>query len=108
MGDRGLRDHLLRDRRPLAERRQRRPEVVVVPIRVGALAGAAVSHFWARLGTRPLIIGVEPTSAACVLESVSACSIPTLEHPKVSVVAGLNCATPSLVAWPLVSSGIDV
>ena len=52
--------------------------------------------------------GVEPTSAACVLESVAAGRIVTLEHPQTSIMAGLNCATPSLIAWPLVSRGIDV
>jgi diaminopropionate ammonia-lyase len=51
---------------------------------------------------------VEPTSAACVLESVRRGSIGTLEHEQHSMMAGLNCATPSLIAWPVVSRGIDV
>jgi diaminopropionate ammonia-lyase len=80
-----------------------------VPIGVGALAAAVVRHYWslpAELG-RPRLIGVEPTSAACVLESVAAGEIVTLGHPQTSVMAGLNCATPSLIAWPFVSRGID-
>jgi diaminopropionate ammonia-lyase len=84
------------------------PDVVVVPIGVGALAAAAVRHYWSLGGRRPRIVGVEPTSAACVLESVAAGRIVTLAHPQTSIMAGLNCATPSLVAWPLVSRGIDV
>jgi diaminopropionate ammonia-lyase len=84
------------------------PDVVVVPIGVGALAGAAVRHYWSRQGARPRLAGVEPTSAACVLESVAAGRIVTLEHPQTSIMAGLNCATPSLIAWPLVSRGIDL
>jgi diaminopropionate ammonia-lyase len=51
---------------------------------------------------------VEPTSAACVLESVAAGEIVSHDHPQDSIMAGLNCATPSLVAWPAVSRGIDV
>ena len=43
-----------------------------------------------------------------MLESVAAGKIVTLEHPQDSIMAGLNCATPSLIAWPLVSRGIDV
>lgn len=82
-------------------------DVVVVPIGVGALAAATVRHFWAANGPRPLIVGVEPTSAACVLRSVLAGEIVTLTEPQDSIMAGLNCATPSLVAWPLVSRGID-
>jgi diaminopropionate ammonia-lyase len=92
----------------LAQRGGARPDVVVVPIGVGALAAAVVRHYWGAPGARPRIAGVEPTSAACVLESVAAGAIITLDHPQESMMAGLNCATPSLVAWPMVSRGIDV
>jgi diaminopropionate ammonia-lyase len=85
----------------------RRPDMVAVPIGVGALAAAVVRHFWSAPGRRPLIVGVEPTSAACVLESVAAGRIVTLTGPQESIMAGLNCATPSLIAWPVVSRGID-
>jgi diaminopropionate ammonia-lyase len=91
----------------LSERARPRPDLVVVPIGVGALAAAAVGHYWSSPEKRPLIVGVEPTSAACVLESVGAGSLTTLDHPQNSIMAGLNCATPSPVAWPLVSEGID-
>ena len=100
------------------------PDVVVVPIGVGALAAAAVRHYWSGswatgsaspaaapaspAAGRPRLVGVEPTSAACVLESVAAGRIVTLDHPQTSIMAGLNCATPSLIAWPLVSRGIDL
>jgi diaminopropionate ammonia-lyase len=87
-----------------------RPDVVAVPIGVGALAAAVVRHYWVASGapgSRPRIVGVEPTSAACVLESVAAGEIVTLDHPQDSIMAGLNCATPSLIAWPSVSRGID-
>ena len=94
--------------RSLAQRGGPPPDVVVVPIGVGALAAAAVRHFWSAPGTRPRIVGVEPTSAACVLESMIEGRIVTLGHPQESMMAGLNCATPSLVAWPLVSRGIDI
>ena len=87
---------------------RRRPDVVAVPIGVGALAASVVRHFWTAPGPRPKIVGVEPTSAACVLESVAAGKIVTLDHPQDSIMAGLNCATPSLIAWPLVSRGIDL
>jgi diaminopropionate ammonia-lyase len=84
------------------------PDIVAVPIGVGALAAAAVRHYWSLQNGRPRLVGVEPTSAACVLESAVAGRIVTLEHPQTSIMAGLNCATPSLIAWPLVSRGIDV
>ena len=92
----------------LERERRGQPDVVVVPIGVGALAAAAVRHYWSLEAGRPRLVGVEPTSAACVLESVAAGRIVTLEHPQTSIMAGLNCTTPSLIAWPLVSPGIDV
>jgi diaminopropionate ammonia-lyase len=85
-----------------------RPDVVAIPVGVGALAAAVIRHFWGAPGHRARLVGVEPTSAACVLESVAAGRVSTLEHEQDSIMAGLNCATPSLVAWPLVSEGIDV
>ena len=94
----------------IAEQLEGRPalDVVAVPIGVGALAAAVVRHYWSVPdGERPRLIGVEPTSAACVLESVAAGEIVTLTHPQDSIMAGLNCATPSLIAWPSVSAGID-
>ncbi len=92
----------------LTEAGRGEPDIVVVPIGVGALAAAAVRHYWSRAASRPRLAGVEPTSAACVLESVAAGRIVTLGHPQTSIMAGLNCATPSLIAWPLVSRGIDL
>ncbi|HEX7094674.1 MAG TPA: diaminopropionate ammonia-lyase [Acidimicrobiales bacterium] len=83
------------------------PTAVVVPIGVGALAAAVVSHY-RRPGQRATkLIGAEPTTAACVLESIRAGRISTLDHEPGSIMAGLNCGTPSAVAWPLVSAGLD-
>jgi diaminopropionate ammonia-lyase len=81
----------------------------VVQIGVGALAGAVVRH-WRRPGapTGTRLLGVEPTRAACVLALVEAGRVVSVPGPHDSIMAGLNCGTPSLVAWPLVSRGIDV
>jgi diaminopropionate ammonia-lyase len=83
------------------------PDLVAIQVGVGALAAAAVEHFWTTATARPVIVGVEPTSAACVLESVATGHLVTLGHEQDSIMAGLNCSSPSLVAWPLVSRGID-
>jgi diaminopropionate ammonia-lyase len=92
----------------LAQRGAERPDLVAVQIGVGALAAAAVAHFWGAAGARPRLVGVEPTTAACVLHSVEQGRIVALEgDAQASMMAGLNCETASLVAWPLVSRGID-
>ncbi|MGH9056948.1 MAG: pyridoxal-phosphate dependent enzyme, partial [Acidimicrobiales bacterium] len=81
------------------------PSVVVVPMGVGALAAATVNH-WCREEQHPLVVGVEPTDANCVMASALAGGLTTVAGPHRSIMAGLNCGTPSPVAWPLVSSSV--
>jgi len=84
------------------------PDVVVVPVGVGGLAAAAVRHWRHRpLRRPPRLLGVEPLAAACVLRSLRAGRIVTVPGPHESIMAGLNCGTPSLVAWPLLQAGLD-
>jgi diaminopropionate ammonia-lyase len=84
------------------------PDVVMVPVGVGALAAAAVRHYRREgLGRRPRLIGVEPLAAACVLASLRAGRMVTVPGPHRSIMAGLNCGTPSLVAWPSLLRGLD-
>jgi diaminopropionate ammonia-lyase len=84
------------------------PDVIVIQLGVGALGAAAVRHWRGQSRPkRPVMIGVEPARAACVLASVEAGGIVTIPGPHDSIMAGLNCGTPSLVAWPLVSTGFD-
>jgi len=95
----------------LAARGEQGPDVVVVPVGVGGLAAAAVRH-WRRRGRLiqrdpPRLLGVEPLAAACVLRSLRAGRIVTVPGPHDSIMAGLNCGTPSLVAWPLLRAGLD-
>jgi diaminopropionate ammonia-lyase len=88
------------------------PDTVVVPVGVGALAAAAVTHFRSGGPTgRPSVdltmIGVEPSDAACVAASIRQGSPVSVPGPHRSIMAGLNCGTPSVVAWPKVSAGLD-
>jgi diaminopropionate ammonia-lyase len=83
------------------------PDVVVIQVGVGALGAAAVQHFRARDKTPCRLVAVEPDSAACLLASVEAGRLVTVPGPHQSMMAGLNCGTPSLVAWPFTSRGFD-
>jgi diaminopropionate ammonia-lyase len=80
------------------------PDVVAIPMGVGALLAAAVEHYAARA----TIISVEPVSAACGLHSAAAGHPVVVPGPHDSIMAGLNCGTVSPVAWPVVSHGVDV
>lgn len=53
------------------------------------------------------MVGVEPAHAACILASVEAGEISSVPGPHDSIMAGLNCGTPSLIAWPAVGAGFD-
>ena len=85
------------------------PDLVVVQVGVGAFAAAVARHFRRpRASPHPKLMSVEPASADCLLESVEAGSIVSVPGPHDSIMSGLNCGMPSLVAWPTVSRGIDL
>lgn len=82
------------------------PDMVVVPMGVGAFMAAAVTHY--RSGNhRPILVGVEPIDANCVQASAMAGEITHVPGPHRSIMVGLNCGRPSPIAWPRLSSGID-
>lgn len=84
------------------------PDVVAIPVGVGALAAATVRHFKSETAAAsPFLIGVEPASANCVMRSLGAGRLTAVPGPHASIMAGLNCGTPSEVAWPFVSAGFD-
>ena len=82
-------------------------DLVVVPIGVGSLAAAAARHFRATPGERPRLVGLEPIDAACVLASARAGHPVTVDGDLSSVMAGLNCPTPSMDAWPQLAGAFD-
>jgi diaminopropionate ammonia-lyase len=79
------------------------PDVVLVPMGVGALAAAAVEH----APPRATIVAVEPEDAACGLASAIAGHPVEVPGPHRSIMAGLNCGNVSIVAWPVIESGVD-
>lgn len=82
------------------------PDLVAVPVGVGSLAEAVVRHYRQPDGPRPLLLSVEPTTAACVLASLRA-DEPVTVPTEATVMAGLNCGTVSSSAWPVLRSGLD-
>jgi diaminopropionate ammonia-lyase len=80
------------------------PDVALIPIGVGSLAVAAAAH-WP--GERPRLVGVEPTTAACALESVRAGEPVTVPGPHDSIMAGLNAGSVSQLAWPVLRDRFD-
>jgi diaminopropionate ammonia-lyase len=84
------------------------PDVVFAQGGVGGLVcgvAAGLLHEWPH--NRPLLVACEPSGAACLLASARAGRYTTLEPPVESVMAGLRCAAPSPVAWPVIASAAD-
>jgi diaminopropionate ammonia-lyase len=82
-------------------------DLVSVPVGVGSLAQAAVAHYRSSAAVaRPRLLCVEPDTAACVLASLRAGS-PVTVPTAATVMNGLNCGTPSSLAWPYLRDGLD-
>jgi diaminopropionate ammonia-lyase len=83
------------------------PDLVSIPVGVGSLAQAVVTHYRSRpSGQAPALLSVEPEAAACVLESLNlgeAVGVTTGD----TIMAGLNCGTTSSIAWPCLHGGLD-
>ncbi len=88
----------------LHRRGERGPDLIAAQIGVGALAASMVQHYRPR---KAQIIGVEPTGAACVLASLAAGHPVVLPGQLHTIMAGLNCGTPSPLAWPLLQQGLS-
>jgi diaminopropionate ammonia-lyase len=80
-------------------------DAVILPAGVGGLAAAGAFHYAKHYGaSRPCLICVEPVSSDCFLESVRFGRGEALatRGRQTSIMAGLNCGTPSPLAWPIV------
>ncbi|MEI5099208.1 pyridoxal-phosphate dependent enzyme [Streptomyces sp. PmtG] len=83
------------------------PGLVVVPVGVGSLAQAAVTHHRSRpAGPRAALLAVEPTAAAPALASLTR-GEPVTVATRETAMAGLNCGTLSALAWPHLRAGLD-
>ncbi|MEU9793147.1 diaminopropionate ammonia-lyase [Streptomyces sparsogenes] len=83
------------------------PDLVSVPVGVGSLAQAVITHYRSRpSGRAPALLSVEPEAAPCVLESLTR-GEPVSVATGDTTMAGLNCGTPSSIAWPYLRGGLD-
>ena len=93
---------------PAEARRQREqlPTHVFLPCGVGALPAALCAYYRAVYGqAAPKIIVVEPDNAACLLASARAGKLTELDGDIGTIMAGLACGHPSMLAWEILSRG---
>ncbi len=80
-------------------------DLAVVPVGVGSLAQAAVHHY--RSGRHaPTVLTVEPDRAPAVITSLRQNRLVSVATQS-TIMAGLNCGTPSSIAWPYLVAGVD-
>lgn len=81
------------------------PDLVLVQVGVGALAAAVARHY---RDPHTRVVTVEPEHAACLLASLRAQCLTATPGPHPSIMAGLNCGLPSLIAWPLLQQRVSM
>jgi len=95
----------------LADMRRRPPDLVMVQAGVGGLAGAAVRHFLdVQREDQPVVVAVQSSQADGLVESASFGDgepHATLRSQD-TMMAGLACGMPSLVAWPVLKRGVTL
>ncbi len=74
---------------------------------VGAVAASVSVHLRTRLDPRPLLAVVEPEHAACLLASAELGEMTSIAGALDTVMAGLACGEPSLLAWQELERGAD-
>ena len=83
------------------------PALVVIPAGVGSLAQAGIIHYRSRPdSSATALLTVEPGTAACVLASLARGKLGTISTSQ-TIMAGLTCGTPSMLAWPYLRDGLD-
>jgi diaminopropionate ammonia-lyase len=90
--------------REVAEQASKPFDVVLVPVGVGSFAAAAV-RWAAHEQPGAAVIAVEPDTAACLTVSLREGCLTTVDTPGTGM-AGMDCATPSAVAWPTLRHGL--
>lgn len=84
------------------------PTHIFLQAGVGGLAAAVAAYAHQRLGSRaPKIVVVEPERAACLFASAKAGRPVTIPHDEPTVMAMLECATPSPIAFEILSALAD-
>ncbi|PKH50908.1 diaminopropionate ammonia-lyase [Tenacibaculum sp. Bg11-29] len=84
-------------------------DIVFLQAGVGSFAGAGIAYYLEKYGANcPKIVIVEPKEADAILSSFKKGKITTSQGNSKTIMAGLNCGTPSLGAWNLLKAGTSV
>ena len=82
-------------------------DIIFLQSGVGSWAGALVNYILQKWEDPPLFICVEPHSANCLFESIKLGKRTSVLNRDYTIMAGLNCESVSLLAWPILKSGVN-
>ncbi|EGR49662.1 peptidase M20 [Trichoderma reesei QM6a] len=82
------------------------PDLVVVPVGVGSFAQAVVTHF-KKPGKQTKVLTVEPDTSASLWKSLRSGESSSTSEKSPSIMAGLDCGTPSSISWAVLRHGVD-
>lgn len=82
------------------------PTHVFLQAGVGGLAAAVIAHLWEAYGAdMPVVTVVEPVKAACLCESARSGKPTAVTGDLDTIMAGMACGEPSVIAWPILEGG---
>ena len=81
-------------------------DLVAAPVGVGAFLHSVLAHYRSQPGRNPVVLSVEAIGAACVLQSLKNGELTSVDTVP-TIMAGMNCGTPSSDSWPTHQSGVD-
>lgn len=83
-------------------------DVVLLQAGVGSFAAAIAGYLTHRYGGhKPMLVCVEPSESDAILESVSNQRLSSTLKSQHTIMAGLNCGTPSIIAYPILEQTCD-
>ena len=84
------------------------PTHVFVQCGVGSLPAAILAYYVEKhKSAKPIFAVVEPGDAGCVYESFTSQKLSSLKNEMNTIMAGLACGTPSLLAWKILNDHSD-
>ena len=84
-------------------------DFVFIQCGVGTWASSVVAYYHNRYpGKMPKLVTVEPNESDALLESRRQMNLAKTRAGQETIMAGLNCGTPSLLAWNILKDGVDL
>lgn len=84
------------------------PTHIFLQAGVGGFAAAIMAYFWEHYSEEKItFIVVEPILAPCLIESAKLNKLTIFDIQEETMMAGLSCGEPSLIAWRILKAGTD-